>query len=177
MQIYLVNSFKNFSQTYRESVEAQKTEQFNAEFTALSTRENVSMHEILTLTNYANEFNFINDLDTDDEQFINIKIEIKGKTINLTDLETELKKMSEYKKKSTDEFITDLLDGTYVKKYYPNITYNGETMENDGKYKYDYDEDTNEKIYYNCYKCTDFTINSLSNRYSSITFTYQNVIK
>ena len=54
--VYLVNTFKSFSQDYNDSMEIQRMEQFNAQFTAFSTRNNVSIHEIMTLANYATYF-------------------------------------------------------------------------------------------------------------------------
>ena len=165
--VYLVNSYKNFSKTYSESMEAQRLEQFNSEFTALSTRNNVSMHEILTLTNYANEFNFINDLETTDNQFI--KVNIKTKAINLTDLDRELKSKIPTYRNNSDKFISDLLDGTYITSVYSDIK--------DGRYQYNYNEDTKEKTYYNCYECTEYDVNANTGRVESITFTYQKEVK
>ena len=167
--IYLVNSYKNFSKTYSESMEAQRLEQFNSEFTALSTRNNVSMHEILTLTNYANEFNFINDLETTDNQFIKVNIKIGTKTINLTDLDKELKSKIPTYRNNSDKFISDLLDGTYITSVYSDIK--------DGRYQYNYNEDTKEKTYYNCYECTEYHVNSNTGRVDLITFTYQKEVK
>ena len=172
--IYLVNTFRTFSQDYNDSMEIKRMQQFNAEFTALATRSNISMHEILTLVNYANEFNSTNEIEVGDSQHIDVNIKLKTKTINLTNLETELKH-TDYENK-TDKFISDLLDGTYIIESKVN-----ESAVDEGRYKYDYAYDKEKKIkiktYYNCYACTDYSVSAQTGRVESITFTYKDMVK
>ena len=165
--IYLVNTFKSFSQDYNDSMGIQKMEQFNAQFTAFSTRSNVSIHEIMTLTNYAKEFNSINNIEKGNNQYIKVYITFKekGKNFNLTD-ESTYPKNGEYYKNS-DKFINSLLDGTYVYSLY------GSDVEKNGQYQYDYDEINKKKIYYNCYTCKNYEVNPQTGRVESITFEFQ----
>lgn len=165
--IYLVNTFKSFSQNYNDSMEIQRMGQFNAQFIAFSTRNNVSIHEIMTLTNYAKEFNNTNNMQPVEEQYIKVYITFKekGKKFNLTD-ESTYPNNGEYYKNS-NKFINSLLDGTYVYSLY------GVDVEKNGQYQYDYDETNKKKIYYNCYTCKNYEVNSQTGRVESITFEFQ----
>ena len=165
--IYLVNTFKNFSQDYNESLEIQRMQQFNAEFSAFSTRKNVSIHEIVTLTNFAKEFNEVNQIQPGENQFINVNIiyKDKSKSFNLSN-ENNFPKSGSIRYDNYDLFINSLLDGTYIKSLYGNSTIE------DGRYKYDYDENNKKKIYYNCYECKGYTINDETGRVETITFEF-----
>lgn len=169
--IYLVNTFKSFSQDYNDSLEIQRMEQFNARFTAFSTRNNISIHEIMTLTNYADEFNSTNNIEPTNNQYIkvNIKFNEKGKIFNLTN-ESTYPNNGEYYK-NPNKLISALLDGTYVYELY------GSDVEKEGQYQYDYDGNTQKKIYYNCYKCIGYEVNSQTGRVESITFEFQKMYK
>lgn len=173
--IYLVNTFKSFSQDYNDSMEIQRMQQFNAQFTAFSTRSNVSIHEIMTLANCAKEFNSINNLNEGDSQYINVIIDCgKNKIFNLSN-QNKYPKTGSIKFDSYDLFANALLDGTYIYKLYGNgrdlVPFRDE--ENKGQYQYDYDGITKKKTYYNCYKCTDYNVNSQTDRVESITFEFQ----
>lgn len=159
--IYLVNSFRNFSQTYSESIETHKMEQFNSQFTAFSTRKNISMHEILTLTNFANEFNFINNLEPDDNQFI--KVYVKFSNTNEICLTNPKKFPTKEYRENPDKFFIDLLDGTYINPNSPD----------EGKYMHDED---NKAKYYNCYECKKYSVNPVTGRIESITFEFKNEV-
>lgn len=173
--VYLVNTFRSFSQNYNDSMEIQRMSQFNAQFTAFSTRSNVSPHEIVTLTNYAKEFNTINNLSSDDNQYINVFIKINNQTINLTDIEKEVNKISGYKN-NPDKFISDLLDGTYV---YNLFGKDENRVEKAGQYEYDYEVKENKryKVYYNCYNCTGYEVNAETGRVEYITFEFTKTYK
>lgn len=175
--IYLVNTFKSFSQDYNDSLEIQRMEQFNAQFTAFSTRNNVSIHEIMTLANYAKEFNTINNIEKTNNQYIKVKIKLKNGEFNLSN-EENYPKRGENGFDSYDLFINALLDGTYIYKLYGNsLVQFDDGTENKGQYQYDYiyDGDTKKKIYYNCYKCSEnsYEVNPQTGRVESITFEFQ----
>lgn len=171
--IYLVNTFKSFSQDYNDSMEIQRMEQFNAQFTAFSTRSNVSIHEIMTLTNYAKEFNSLNNLKEGDSQYISVIINCgKNKEFNLTN-EEQYPKTGTIKFNSYNLFINALLDGTYIYRLYGNGSDLEKFNDNKGQYQYDYDETTKKKIYYNCYTCTNYEVNPQTGRVESITFEFQ----
>lgn len=173
--VYLVNTFKSFSQGYNDSMEIQRMEQFNAQFTAFSTRNNVSIHEIMTLANYAKEFNTINNIEKTNNQYIKVKIKLKNGEFNLSD-EENYPKRGENGFSSYDLFINALLDGTYIYKLYGNELVEFEDgTENKGQYQYDYDGNTQKKIYYNCYKCSEngYKVNPQTGRVESITFEFQ----
>lgn len=167
--VYLVNTFKSFSQDYNESLEIQRMQQFNAQFTAFSTRSNVSIHEIMTLANYAKEFNSTNNIEPTNNQYIKVYIKFneKGKTFNLTN-ESTYPNNGEYYK-NPNKFISALLDGTYVYSLY------GDEVEKEGQYQYDYNETTKKKTYYNCYECTGYEVNSETGRVESITFEFKKI--
>lgn len=173
--IYLVNTFKSFSQDYNDSMEIQRMEQFNARFTAFSTRSNVSIHEIMTLTNYAKEFNSLNNLKEGDSQYISVIINCgKNKEFNLTN-EEQYPKTGTIKFNSYNLFINALLDGTYIYRLYGNGSELEKFNDNKGQYQYDYDEINKKKIYYNCYTCKDddYKVNPQTGRVESITFEFQ----
>ena len=171
--IYLVNTFKSFSQDYNDSMEIQSMEQFNAQFTAFSTRSNISIHEIMTLTNYAKEFNSLNNLKEGDSQYISVIINCgKNKEFNLTN-EEQYPKTGTIKFNSYNLFINALLDGTYIYRLYGNGIELEKFNDNKGQYQYDYDETTKKKIYYNCYTCTNYEVNTQKGRVESITFEFQ----
>lgn len=167
--VYLVNTFKSFSQDYNDSLEIQRMQQFNAQFTAFSTRSNISIHEIMTLTNYAKEFNSTNNIEPTNNQYIKVYIKFneKGKKFNLTN-ESTYPNNGEYYKKP-NKFISALLDGTYVYNLY------GNEVEKEGQYQYDYNETTKKKTYYNCYECTGYEVNPETGRVESITFEFQKI--
>lgn len=167
--VYLVNTFKSFSQDYNDSLEIQRMQQFNAQFTAFSTRSNISIHEIMTLTNYAKEFNNTNNIESTNNQYIKVYIKFneKGKKFNLTN-ESTYPNNGEYYKKP-NKFISALLDGTYVYNLY------GNEVEKEGQYQYDYNETTKKKTYYNCYECTGYEVNPETGRVESITFEFQKI--
>lgn len=167
--IYLVNTFKSFSRNYNDSLELQKIEQFDAEFTSLAIRKNVSIHEIMTLTNYAKEFNTLNNIKKGQDQYISviIKFNNKGKEFDLTD-EADCESKSGYK--DYNMFIGDLLDGSYVYKLYVN------SVEKEGQYQYDYikiADNKYKKKYYNCYTCTYYEDNPQTGRTEKIVFEFQ----
>lgn len=163
--VYLVNTFKSFSQDYNESLEIQRMQQFNAQFTAFSTRSNVSIHEIMTLANYAKEFNSTNNIEPTNNQYINVNIKFKNKP--KIDITNESIYPTEEYKKNPNKFISALLDGTYVYNLY------GDEVEKEGQYQYDYNETTKKKTYYNCYECTDYEVNPETGRVESITFEFK----
>lgn len=177
--VYLVNSFRNFSQTYRDNIETQKIKQFNAQFTAISGRNNISIHEIITLRNFAKEFNDINSLDSTDSQYIHIIIDFgKRKEFDLSD-KTSYPKTGNIKYENQDEFINELLDGTYIYKLYGNGRElepfeNSESGENRGQFQYEYNKEDKSKIYYNCYESSinNYSINPTSGRVEKIEFKY-----
>lgn len=177
--VYLVNTFKSFSQDYNDSMEIQRMEQFNAQFTAFSTRSNVSIHEIMTLANYAKEFNSTNNIEPTNNQYIKVHIKFneKGKQFNLTN-ESTYPNNGEYYK-NPNKFISALLDGTYVYELYGNgrelEPFTNVEDENKGQYQYDYDETTKKKVYYNCYKCIGYEVNSQTGRVESITFEFKKI--
>ena len=174
--IYLVNSFKNFSQGYNDSMEIQRMQRFNAQFTAFSTRNNISIHEIMTLTNNAKEFNSLNNLKEEDSQYISVIINCgKNKEFNLTN-EEQYPKTGTIKFNSYNLFINALLDGTYIYRLYGNgseLEKFKNDVENKGQYQYDYDEINKKKIYYNCYTCKNYKVNPQTGRVKSITFEFQ----
>lgn len=172
LTIYLVNSFKSFTQEYNENLEKQQLDKFNSNFTVFQGRNNIAMHEITTLVNLAKKFNTTNNLTKDDSQYIHIYAKIKNQTIDLT-----LKNNS---------FIDSLLDGTFIEEQYST---NSEIQNNGGQYRIEneYSSDKSKKtkiIYYNCYSCESFSdkkdcyINEKTGRVEYITFIfYEKVVQ
>ncbi len=170
--IYLVNTFRTFSQDYNDSMEIQRMQQFNSEFTALATRSNISMHEILTLVNYANDFNYANNIDTSDSQFIHVYVTLPRAystnliTLDFSDLENELQKKQPSIKK--DKVIPALLEGSYF------LIQQGEDGEKIyGQYQYKNNEDGKTRTYYNCFRCDEYYVNPNTGRIEWIKFIYQ----
>lgn len=167
--VYLVTSMRNFSRNYNDSLEAQKLEQFNSKFTVFQNRQNISIHEIITLVNIANEFNKTNNIEnSNDKQYIHVIVDLDGtkrNTIDLTD-EATYPKTVEYRN-NPSKFISDLLDGIYI---YNNVS----KVEKEGQFQYDYIEDSNTKKkykrYYNCFQYADCNINSNTGRIDTIIF-------
>lgn len=167
--VYLVTSMRNFSKNYNENLEQQQLTQFNSKFTVFENRQNISIHEIITLLNIAEEFNKTNNIEANDKQHINIYVGFgKGKPINLTDTSTYPKTI-EYRNNS-DKFINDLLDGIYIYSIYEN------TVEKEGQFQYEYIEDSNTKKkykkYYNCFQYVDDYINPETGRIEYISFKF-----
>lgn len=167
--VYLVTSMRNFSKNYNENLEQQQLAQFNSKFTVFQNRENISIHEIITLVNIAEEFNKTNNIEANNRQHINIYVDFsKGKPINLTDTST-YPKTTKYRN-NPNQFINDLLDGIYIYSIY------GNTVEKEGQFQYEYIEDSNTKKkykkYYNCFQYVDCYINPETGRIEYISFKF-----
>lgn len=173
LTVYLVNSIRGFSRNYNESLELQKLEQFNTKFTVFQGRNNISMHEIVTLVNLAKEFNKTNNLKNTDSQYIHIYAKINTKTFDLTTIDVTRNSIN-----LNNPSIDSLIDGSYIKLAYSNQASYPEVHNYDGKYvyenKYNSDKSKKEKIiYYNCYKCDNYVINKNTGRIEQINFIFQ----
>lgn len=169
--VYLVTSMRNFSKNYNDSLEAQQLEQFNSKFTVFQNRENISIHEIISLVNIAEEFNKTNNIEANNRQHINIYVDFgKGRPreINLTNISKDLK-TTKYRD-NPNQFINDLLDGIYIYSIY------GDSVEKEGQFQYEYIEDSiNEKKYkkyYNCFQYVNDYINPETGRIEYISFKF-----
>ena len=54
--VYLFNNYRDVGITYEQSLSATEIEKFNSNFTKFEGRDDITIHEILTLANFAKQY-------------------------------------------------------------------------------------------------------------------------
>ena len=99
--VYLFANYSNIALSYEQKIETIEIQKFNANFIKFEGRKNITIHEIVTLANFAKQY--------EKQTGTHIKLDIQGKTndlINwLNDFTTE-----EENKKIIEELIKKYVD-------------------------------------------------------------------
>lgn len=69
---YLFNIFGTFSKNQQEKLYDNAVAQFNTQFTKYETMEEITIHDIITLANYAKDYNLANEITDSDSAYITI---------------------------------------------------------------------------------------------------------
>ena len=90
---YVFNIFGTFSKNQEEELYSYQISEFNAQFTKYETMEEITIHDIITLANYAKDYNQSNGItDTSDAAYIQVNIQNIGLTgFNLQESSTDTK--------------------------------------------------------------------------------------
>lgn len=74
---YVFNMFSTFSKEQQEELYAHQLAEFNAQFTKYETMEDINIHDIISLANYAKNYNEDNGI-TDDTDPVYISVNINN---------------------------------------------------------------------------------------------------
>lgn len=87
---YVFNIFGTFAKDQEEELYNKQIGEFNAQFTKYETMEEINIHDIITLANYAKDYNEANGIiDNSDKAYI--KVNIQAKQNNIEKLDTSNK--------------------------------------------------------------------------------------
>lgn len=87
---YVFNIFGTFAKDQEEELYNKQIGEFNAQFTKYETMEEINIHDIITLANYAKDYNEANGI-TDNSDKAYIKVNIQAKQNNIEKLDTSNK--------------------------------------------------------------------------------------
>lgn len=79
---YVFNIFGTFSKNQEEKLYDYQISEFNNQFTKYETMEEITIHDIITLANYAKDYNESNGItDTSDAAYIKVNIQLIGSNL------------------------------------------------------------------------------------------------
>lgn len=82
---YVFNMFGTFAKNQEEELYNKQIGEFNAQFTKYETMEEINIHDIITLANYAKDYNNANEVtSSSDNIYITVELQTKGNIENKT---------------------------------------------------------------------------------------------
>lgn len=104
--VYVFNMFGTFSKERQEELYEHQLAEFNSQFTKYETAEDINIHDIISLANYARDYNDANGVtDTSNNAYIDV---------NILSVRNNVEKATNDEK---NDMIKNAITSTYVNKY------------------------------------------------------------
>lgn len=104
--VYVFNMFGTFSKEQQEELYEHQLAEFNAQFTKYETAEDINIHDIISVANYARDYNESNGVtDMSNDAYI---------SVNILSVRSNLEKATNAEK---NNLIKNSITSTYVNKY------------------------------------------------------------